>query len=273
MDSGTEFTLCIYNTQMRPVLDNTYHKAKRIAAKVNKFDLVCLQECFAHDELLVSKSSHKHKVNPEKKRNCFTLVDSGLITLGNFDLITSYFEVYDAFSSFQDAIASKGLLMTRWNINGCIVDIYDTHMQAAADNDNDLAATRKQAKQLVKAVKTYTPPEHGLIICGDFNMGPYRPGKTNAQLLPTPPYTDDKMMINKTTSFGVIFDGLKMSDVEDIIRPGTYDGYDRCLFRNGTKVKFTPKAIDWDRTSFVDEDNKQLSDSFPIIVKMLVTRR
>jgi len=270
MSETTNFNICIYNTQMRPFLDNVCFKADRIGPRLNDYDIVCLQECFSGDQKLVNKSTHLHKVNPNEKRNIFTIVDSGLVTLGNFDLKYTHFEIYDEFATFQDFIASKGLLMTRWNINGCYVDIYETHMQAGNGEDG-LEAARGQVLQLINTVNRHTPEENGLIILGDFNMGPLRHGKTNNQLVPHSFYDDEITYIHRATSFEIMHTQLKLNDVWDILHPNTFDGLDRCLFRNGTKTKLTPNTIKWNDT-FVDGNGNQLSDSRPLIVNMMVEK-
>jgi len=264
------FNICSYNVQMRPILDNVCYKAKRIGPRLNQFDIACLQEGFAGDHKLAKYTNHIHKVNPDQKRNCFTIVDSGLLTLSNFDLKAVHFEVYNNYATFQDFIASKGVLMTRWNINGCLVDVYNTHMQAG-NGQEGLDAARSQILQLIKAVNTHTPPENGLIVLGDFNMSPIRPGKTNLELLPQPMYDDDTIMIHRTTSFNMMVTQLNLTDVYDIFYPGQFDYFDRCLFRSGIKVKLVPNSIKSDKT-FLDENGNMLSDAWPLVINITVSK-
>lgn len=78
--------LCIYNIQSRPFLDNVCYKADHIGPRLNAFDLVCLQEAFYGDHRLCDNTNFKYKVNPEKKRYFYTLVDYGLLTLSSMKI-------------------------------------------------------------------------------------------------------------------------------------------------------------------------------------------
>lgn len=259
--------LCIYNTQSRPFLDPVCYKADHIGPKLNDFDLVCLQECFAGDERLANNTNFTYKINPDKKRHFYNLVDSGLLVLSNLNLQKTYFEIYNDYASFQDFIASKGFLMTRWKINNKYLDVYTTHMQAGG-TQSGFDAAQGQADQLVNAINKLTPKENGLLVVGDFNMGPLR-NKTYVELSDI--YEDEITMINRMNIFNSIIVRLHLIDVWDVLETNpAYNGFDRCLFRNGTNVTINPNNIRWDNT-FIGEDGKQLSDSKPIIVNLTIS--
>jgi len=249
---------------MRPFLDSIAHKGHHISAKLNAYDIVCIQEGFDGKDLLKAKAKHKEKIAPGTKRNLLTWVDSGLLTFGNYELLAHHFEVYRDAATFQDIIASKGVLMTRWKIGTGIVDIYNTHLQAGGGSAGH-DASRGQIQQLVKFVQSHTPPENALIVVGDFNMGPHRPGRDHLDMLPHPRYCSNEEMLHKTASFQILLESLNLLDFEDQFHVELLDWFDRCLFRPGTKTKLIPYSLLWDRKTMFDPDGEALSDSHPIL--------
>lgn len=229
--------LCIYNIHMS-IFD--YYKVDDIGPTLNPFDIVCLQGAYIGANRLVNNTNFKYRIHPNTKRHFYTLYDSGLLTLSNMNLHNYYFEVYNDCSGFQDSIVSKGLLMTRWKINNKYVDVYNTEMQEGCDEEGFNAA-QAQVDQLVRAIKRLTPPENGLLIVGTFYMAPMR-NKTHKELYTL--YEDELTMMNRMNIFNSLVVRLHLLDVWDILKTDpTYDGFHRCLYRNGTNVTITPNTI------------------------------
>lgn len=258
----TDIVVCLYNTQMRPILDNTFKKATLIGPKLNPYDLCCLQECFDEKHKLISMSDHKFTFAPTLKRNCWSLVDSGLIIKTNYEVIFEHFEIYRSYATFQDIIASKGIAMVRLRIKNLLVDVYSTHMQAGSGQAGHIA-TGEQTAQLIACIQKYTPSENGLILLGDFNMGPKRGDLTYDKY--NPPYDTHENMVAATTKFEFLKSSLNVVDVADFLGV-TGDQFDRCLIRSSEMVVLTP--IKFSVTSFVDSDGVPLSDANPFIINL-----
>ena len=138
----------------------------------------------------------------------------------------------------------------------------------ATSGEAGFDAAQGQVDQLVNAINRLSPPENGLLVVGDFNLGPLR-NKTYQELSTI--YENEITMMNRMNIFNSLIVRLQLLDAWDILQPNpSYDGFDRCLFRNGTQMTITPNTIQWDDT-FVGEDGKQLSDSKPIIVNLTIS--
>lgn len=253
--SATEFTVLNYNVQMRPVLDDNDYKGVRISPKLNRFDVVALQESFAGKDLLMSSDLHLYRADFIKKRCIFCLVDSGLSTLSNFPIIEQKTMLYRSWAGIQDGVASKGVLLTRLRINGLIVDVYNTHMIASSNFSDADEARYDQTVQLIDFVRANSPSEHSVIVLGDFNMCPSQKDATDS---------DRKF---KAHMFQMILENLKLNDVFNalaIFQPGEIH---RTLFRAGKGHYFWPLSIEQHKALFSDEKGELLSDSPPIVTK------
>jgi hypothetical protein len=233
-------------------------KARSIAPQLNAFDIVCLQECYVGDNTLANNTNFKYIINPEQKRHFYTL-DSGLLVLSNMNLYNTYFELYYDYDGFYDSIVSKGFLMTRWKINGKFLDVYNISLQQGG-RQSGFDAAQGQVDQLVRGINKLTPKEHGLLVVGIFNVGPLR-NKTYTELSSL--YEDEITMMNCMNIFNSLVIRLHLLDVWDMLHPNpTYDGFERCLFRNGTNISIQPNTIQWGNSFY---------DSRPIIVNLTIS--
>lgn len=251
--SATEFTVLNYNVQMRPILDDNDYKGVRLSPKLNKFDVVALQESFAGKEVLMSNALHLYRADFIEKRCIFCLVDSGLSTLSNFSIIEQKTMLYRMWAGIQDGVASKGILLTRLRINGLIVDVYNTHMIASSDICGANKARHDQAVQLIEFVRANSPREHSVIVLGDFNMCPAQKDATES----------DRAF--KTRTFQMILDGLKLHDVYNTLAMSEPNQIHRTLFRAGYGHHFWPLSIERQDAHFCDEKGAPLSDSPPMV--------
>jgi hypothetical protein len=263
---NTLLSICSYNTQMRPILDETKNKALLIGPKLNPYNLCCLQECFSNANVLIAAGNHNYVASPTEKRNCITFIGPGLVTKTNYEIIYEEFEVYNDYATFQDFLASKGVLCTRLNINDSIVDVYNTHMQAGRGNAG-LAATASQTQQLIDFIRRTTNPNNGIILIGDFNMGPLRDNLTYDQY--TQPYDDKITMERLTSSFEHLKKSLKLKDVADELDI-LGSGFDRCLYCSGVKTKITP--IKFTTGIFAKSNGKWLSDACPFLIDLYIEK-
>lgn len=257
MAAEFSFNLLIYNVQMRPVLDNNSYKGSRISPLLNSYDIVGVQESFSDKEILLSKCDHLCKAHFTAKYCCFSFVDSGLSTLSKFPIIEQKYMHYRSRSGFVDIIASKGILLTRLEINNNIVDVYNTHMQAGESDDG--LARLDQAAQLVEFVNNNSLATHSVMIIGDFNMGPLSEEEK------------EDFMIRRAATFAMMKNNLGLSDLETSLGMSSVN-LDRILFRAGCGQKLEARAFHNLENSFTDEDGQALSDGRPIMGRFIIAK-
>jgi len=279
-----EFVVCTYNVQGRPVLDDTKAKFPEIGQRLSPFDIVGLQECFVDDDLIFIHSDFPTMVYDGTLRSPFKLVGSGLANLGRFPVIEAIGMHYSSKGEFQNRPASKGILLTRHDIGGHTVDVYNTHMEAGG-SDAAMEARRVQVKELAAFVHENSPPAHSVIFVGDFNMSPLREHHLDAAR--EEGYDPPESGINfRLVGFQRMMDGLGegFRDASDEIHgtPGPYseknqdapwwrrrgrEDIDRILFRAGEGVTLEP--LEWEKhiEDFRADDGELLSDHDPISVR------
>lgn len=263
-----DFNILTFNVQMRPFIDFNHYKATRLSPKFNQYDIVTVQESFSRKNILLKDAKHPYQAHLTDKRHCFSFVDSGLSTLAKFPIIFEAKEVYRAYAGFSDSLASKGILLTRFSIDGLILDVYNTHMQAG-DTDRENKARREQALQVVEFVNKHSLPEHSVLIVGDFNMSPLRTDRKFDEYKPKH-YSHDRDMIQRTSSFKLIMDGLLLTDIHDSLMSDRPDEIERMLFRSGCAHDFKPQKI-YHPTEFIDEHKIPLSDGRPVVTNFSLT--
>lgn len=262
--SGT-FSLLSYNVQARPVLDHSRARKNLpvIGRKLNAFDLAGVQECFSFGERLLDQTTHPTRSYFDRRQHWWSLANSGLLSVSRFPSKEVHTMFYAAKAELPDRVASKGILLIRYEFFGRTLDVYNTHMQAGNRGQAQMARAQ-QAEELVQFVSKLSPPDHAVIIHGDFNMGPSRPGKAW-----TPPshYASEADMLTRTMVFSRMMKTLRLNDVSDRLFGPTLDHIDRVLFRNGNHFVLTPLSWKELDAEFRDAEGRPLSDSSPIAVR------
>lgn len=279
-----EFTVCTYNIQGRPVLDDTKGKFPEIGRRMEPFDLIGFQECFLNHDVLWSTMDHPVQVYHGTLRSPWKLVGSGLGNSARFPLIGVEHMHYTSKGEFQNQPASKGLLMTRHDIGGHTVDFYNTHMEAGR-SDEAMEARRVQVAEIIDFVNAHSPPGHTVIFVGDFNMTPLRQHDLEAarEAGYDPPEAGisyrqlgfQRMMEGLGEDFQDAMDELfgipepyseENHDMPWWRRPGR-EHIDRVLFRAGEGLRLVP--LEWHRhiEDFRADDGELLSDHDPISVR------
>lgn len=261
------FSLITYNIQSRPLLDAD--RARRnlpiIGEKLNEFDIAGVQECFSLADLLFDAADHESRYYFDKPGHWWSLANSGLASLSRFRLLAVKTHHYTNKAETADQVASKGILLTRYDIGGQIVDVYNTHMQAG-HSDAAQQARQRQADELARFVEHNSPLCHAVILHGDFNMSPARPGKPWQQYQPQH-YASDADMTARTAVFTALMQRLHLHDVSDELFGPIHDHIDRVLHRDSDTVALVPLSWENRGNSFLDAEGKPLSDSSPIVVR------
>ncbi|MCK6524271.1 endonuclease/exonuclease/phosphatase family protein [Myxococcota bacterium] len=239
------FTALTYNVHGLPpeiTGDDTAGRMALIAPLLNDFDVVGLQEDFDDDNhaTLVGQATHewRHRfdeVLPDR------VYGPGLAALSRFELIEGggehYTACYGVFEGASDCLASKGFELLRLRIGDGELDVYNTHMEAGS-NEEDNEARAAQVEQLIEAFERLSAGR-AILFMGDTNLA-----DDDAPDLP---------LITRLIEGG----GLTETCVAlDCAEPGRID---RILWRDGGGLTLTPTA--WEvEPAFWDDEGVPLSD-------------
>jgi endonuclease/exonuclease/phosphatase family metal-dependent hydrolase len=209
-----------------------------IGQKLDAFDIAGIQGCMAHCEDLLNAAHHPNKYHFNERPHWWNRRNSGLASLSNFPLIEIKKIHFKAQIGLTSDNANKGVLLMRYDVNGHILDLYNTQMQPGEEKLS-AAARQFQTLELVQYVAMESPAEHTVILIGDFNMSGAKP---------------------------TIKSKLNLQDPAESLHSWVDNQFDRVLFRSGSNTVFKPIA--WKDMSevFVDIGGEPLAASTPIAV-------
>jgi endonuclease/exonuclease/phosphatase family metal-dependent hydrolase len=256
-----EFTILTYNVQARPWFDDSKHKFQYLSPLLNQFDICAIQECFKDHLRLWKASKHPVKVYQATLKNPLKIVGSGLSILGKFPLVETVGTNFEAEGDFQNKLASKGVLLARFTLQGMPLDVYTTHI-AAGKRPASLRARIEQGDEIIAFIKVQSPEDHSVILLGDFNMRPSRGAEDKAANANNP----------KVYGFDRIVSALALRDASDEINGPIGGEIDRVLFRPGKGYVMQPLFWQRDTPDFYDPEGKPLSDHKPVFVKFKLER-
>ena len=262
-----EFSVATYNVQARPWFDDAAEKLPQIAPKLGAFDIACVQECFQRSHLLLDQAPFKNFAYFGGLMKPWKLANSGLATLTNLPMGEATMAHYRAHGEFQNRVASKGILLTRLQVGGLPLDVYNTHMEAG-DRSEAQTARHAQAREVIAFVQQHSPPDRALILTGDFNMSPTRPGKVfdpNRR----GHYSTEEDMKSRNAAFDTLQEGLGLRDAHDTLLGPVSDDIERFLFRDGAAARLVPLEIRSD-PSFTRSDGSALSDGAPHVARFRI---
>ncbi len=149
---------------------NAKFRAIRIAALLNEYDVVVLNESFLYRDTLLKAVAHQYVYT--EPRTWYKPLNSGVVILSKIPLFNLNYKHYTRAATW-DWFTSKALIGCSFQVGGNTFDLYGTHMQAG-NSAAAHAARQQQAVEIVEQVRKTHSQNHGLIICGDFNCGPTR---------------------------------------------------------------------------------------------------
>jgi len=154
----TSFSILTYNVQSRPILDyaRTRRNLAQIGAKLDDFDIVGIQECFSRCELLLNASQLSSQYYFQDREHWWSLANSGLAGLSRFPLLEVKKQFFKSQANIADPLASKGILLLRYLVDGKTVDVYNTQLQAGSSQCAQ-KARQQQAEELVTFVGRESP--------------------------------------------------------------------------------------------------------------------
>lgn len=228
--------------------DDTAARMVQIAPLLNRYALVGLQEEFdeQNHQTLTEPSTHawvSRFGEPLDDR----VYGSGLSVLGSAERLeeeNTYYEAcYGVLEGASDCLASKGFQRLRLRLGAGELDVYNTHMEAG-NNPEDDEARVVQVQQLLEALEG---PSAGraVLLMGDTNLGAGDP--------------EDEVFLAQ------LQDGAGLEDACDLLGCPEPGRIDRFLLRSGAGLELTP--LEWRvDTDFVDEQGVPLSDHDAIAV-------
>jgi endonuclease/exonuclease/phosphatase family metal-dependent hydrolase len=236
-----------------------------ISPLLNAYDVVVVQESWqtpdpnplaplrVHHELLVAGADHPYKsvplpqpINTDPSRPTAILSD-GLAVFSRFPFTGVWHDPWDTcWPSAADCLALKGFMVARTTIApGVSIDIYDLHMEAGGDPEDDVARDQG-VTELAQFINTYSAGRP-VIVGGDFNL-----------------HTDTEP---DSTQFQRLLAETGLTDACAALacpQPGRIDKF---LHRSGGGITITPLSWQFETAIFVDPQGDPLSDHDPLAVR------
>lgn len=172
-----EFCVLTYNIHGLPswiARDDPPARIPQILAIAEPYDVVLLQEDFAHHDVVVATSPFPHSVRGNEAWIDAPLFQgSGLTILSRFAVIESAREAYGVcngwLSAANDCFGNKGFVLARLELpDGTSIDVWNTHLDAG-DADADRSVREDQLDRLATAIEAKSAGRT-VLIGGDFNL-------------------------------------------------------------------------------------------------------
>ncbi len=161
---SVELSLLTWNIDQWPRGVPPLHKERRLAqvrAALDRFDVVCLQECWSERALGLRDALPHHHADDLRSRFDY---GSGLLTLSRFPVRRTAQERF-RHAAFPDSMAAKGMILTTVEVPGFgPLDVVNTHLQARHQSQ----VRRRQARQLAAFVHEHRNGAP-LVLAGDLN--------------------------------------------------------------------------------------------------------
>ncbi len=315
--SKGNFNMLNYNIAGLPIPSSetedgrdAYLDTMEIGAMINamNYDIVAVQEDFNYD-LYLREQFNKYD-NITDKDGVVTerhqTVHSGGVPLGDglniFSTFAQYNEAREAWEESSgvlvdgsDELTYKGILLTSVEIiDGYYVDIYDIHADAYGDAES-LAAREAQMKQLAEFIKFRSKfdeetglYEHGVIVCGDFNVSVCNENADGEayliENLLEPARLNDAWAVSTIASieedpadYTAYYDYAKSTDLSYDEASGHYDSVERICYADGNGLDLSLENFAYfymngiDGESLSDHPAVEASFNYEIVEKTFQT--
>ncbi|MCP4714038.1 MAG: endonuclease, partial [Deltaproteobacteria bacterium] len=217
----------------------------QIAVKLNRFDVVLVQEDFFYHYFLRYGAAHPYQSRPDYSRGS---LGDGLNRF-SFCAFSDHERIgwdacYGYIDHASDCLTPKGFSVARHEIaEGVYVDIYNLHMDAGSDaKDHD--ARSVGTDQLIETILSFSDG-YAVIAAGDYNMRYSSPeGNANLERL-----TSSTQLIEAAIALGIDNDRIDM-----------------VFYRSSDTVALQPTAYKVETDIFADGNGQPLSDHDAISV-------
>ena len=256
------FSILSYNVAGLPELISSSHPiiyTKQISPKLNKYDVVNVQENFAYNKDLNSKLNFKYKT--EYSGN--VPLGDGLMTFSKyplymFDRIT-WKDSHGFIVNGADSMTKKGFTFTSMEIkSGYFIDIYNLHTDANHDEKSTEARNANMA-QLADYIKGISEGK-AVIIFGDTNsLYTDKGDKFYDLVVKTCNLKDawiENVMEGKIPEKGDRLDPEKLGQKGEVL--------DKIWYRSGKNIEIEATSFEILFKEFTTEKGEQLSDHYPV---------
>ncbi len=259
----TSVTILLWNIAMTPNPPPNINtraakqRAPLIAAILNRYDIVVLNESFLYRNYLLSFIQHSYiHTDP---RIWYKPLNSGVVILSKIPFKNTNYVHYSKAATW-DWFTSKGLVGCSFEIGGYMIDLYGTHMQAG-NQATAQNARFQQAIELVQQVVKTHDETHELLVCGDFNCGQvYDPTFKKY----TVHFSDEQDARQRHKQYMTIVNGLNATP---ILATSDEDDISSFLYNNRSP-NITVERLPAPDISY--NQNLSLSDTCPIVIKVSV---
>jgi endonuclease/exonuclease/phosphatase family metal-dependent hydrolase len=159
-------------------------RARRIADALynsvnhNNIDIICLQECVVHRDIVVSSFVHHPYVTKVVKSsligNNIRFASSGLIILSKYPIALERHRIYKSETYHAEAMMAKAVQYVSVRLpSGVVCHVLNTHLQAwANESTNRIRVSQSRAiKTLIDSMRI--PTSEPVVLVGDFNVDVY----------------------------------------------------------------------------------------------------
>lgn len=247
-ESGN-FSLLTYNVAGLPsIISAVDGKVSHplISPLLNSFDIVLVQEDFAHHKKLIKEVKHSY-ISKFKKAGFFGLGD-GLNRMSKFPFYghthKKWKKCHGIFKrdTANDCLTPKGFSYSGHDLGGGVyLDIYNLHHEAGSGNE-DNKAREKQVSQFINVIKEHSN-DRAIIIAGDFNLHHDT--------------TIDFDLLEKYKNELNLKDACETANCE-------MQKIDRIFYRSSKKLSLNLIAYKNESKMFLDSNGNDLSDHQPL---------
>ncbi|KAL6633028.1 hypothetical protein LY90DRAFT_702411 [Neocallimastix californiae] len=256
------FTILSYNVGGLPAIISSSSPAEythQISPKLNKYDIVNVQEDFGYNDELTSMLDFPYQT--EFSGN--VPFGNGLMTFSKFPLCLTtkiaWEKTHGFISDGADQMIPKGFTFASVEIRpGYFIDIYNIHTDADTDEES-LTARRSNMAQLAAYINTRSAGK-AVIVFGDTNSRYTREGDNFDESVLKPCNLKDAWVQN--VMGGVAPPKGESLMVDRLGQKG--EVVDKIWFRSGKNIEINAATFELLQTEFTDAQGNQLSDHYPI---------
>ncbi|TYR33314.1 endonuclease [Sphingobacterium phlebotomi] len=230
---------------------------KEIAEKINRFDIVNVQEDFHyHQDLYGNGNRHRYRT----VHKIAIPYGDGLNTLSKYPIRKTK-RISWGHCNGSDCLAAKGFSFTQIEIAKEIrVDVYNVH--ATAHDDESAATARKNnLLQLADYINTHSTG-NAIIVMGDFNAHFGAAWDNMSWFTQKTGLRDVWTTLMKNGAYPVAHSAFIPK--EKLSLTDNCESIDKIFFRNSTYLEFSPSQYKVEKKYFSNSDGITLSDHYAI---------
>ncbi|RZF61811.1 endonuclease/exonuclease/phosphatase family protein [Sphingobacterium corticibacterium] len=260
--SEGELSLLTYNVAGLPdflsaAVNSRASSMKEISKKINRFDIVNVQEDFHyHHELYGEDNRHRYRT----EHKMAVPYGDGLNTLSKYPIQETR-RIPWQHCNGSDCLAAKGFSFSRITIAKSVnVDVYNIHA-TARDDKYAATARQKNIEQLVDYITTHSA-SNAIIVMGDFNAHFAAAWDNLSWFTKQTGVQDVWVMLMKNGKCPLPYPTFVPS--EKLTLTDSCESIDKIFFRNSTFIEFCPQRYKLEKQYFTDGNDIPLSDHYAI---------